>query len=179
MAPRTSAAPSFPPHSFLLLAPSSAPLFNQKVAAQSASGRVHPPRLPSLLHQRLLACRAELRRADDHRQDRQGYPLSCIPGTLYVLDPHSNFYDPKAYAQMREDQHGKYYGVPVRPSSLQPTANGKPRSSSSSSSKELPLIKPVSVQVTRSSPSMANLPKAWTRPPLRRCSKALAELTSL
>ncbi len=30
---------------------------------------------------------------------------------LHVLDPHSNFYDPKAYAQMREDQHGKYYGV--------------------------------------------------------------------
>ncbi len=30
---------------------------------------------------------------------------------LHVLDPHSNFYDPKAYAQMREDQHGRYYGV--------------------------------------------------------------------
>jgi carboxyl-terminal processing protease len=30
---------------------------------------------------------------------------------LRVLDPHSNFYDPKAYARMREDQHGKYYGV--------------------------------------------------------------------
>jgi len=28
-----------------------------------------------------------------------------------VLDPHSNFYDPKAYAKMREDQHGHYYGV--------------------------------------------------------------------
>ena len=28
-----------------------------------------------------------------------------------VLDPHSSFYDPKAYAKMREDQHGKYYGV--------------------------------------------------------------------
>ena len=35
----------------------------------------------------------------------------AIPGMLHVLDPHSNFYDPKAYAQMREDQHGKYYGV--------------------------------------------------------------------
>jgi carboxyl-terminal processing protease len=30
---------------------------------------------------------------------------------LHTLDPHSNFYDPKAFAQMREDQHGKYYGV--------------------------------------------------------------------
>jgi carboxyl-terminal processing protease len=35
----------------------------------------------------------------------------AIPGMLRVLDPHSSFYDPKAYAQMREDQHGKYYGV--------------------------------------------------------------------
>jgi carboxyl-terminal processing protease len=35
----------------------------------------------------------------------------AIPGMLRVLDPHSNFYDPKAYAKMREDQRGKYYGV--------------------------------------------------------------------
>ena len=35
----------------------------------------------------------------------------AIPGMLHVLDPHSNFYDPKSYAQMKEDQHGKYYGV--------------------------------------------------------------------
>ncbi|HTJ30291.1 MAG TPA: S41 family peptidase [Acidobacteriaceae bacterium] len=35
----------------------------------------------------------------------------AIPGMLRTLDPHSNFYDPKAYARMREDQHGRYYGV--------------------------------------------------------------------
>jgi len=35
----------------------------------------------------------------------------AIPGMLHVLDPHSNFYDPKAYARMREDQRGHYYGV--------------------------------------------------------------------
>ncbi len=35
----------------------------------------------------------------------------AIPGMLHTLDPHSSFYDPKAYAKMREDQHGKYYGV--------------------------------------------------------------------
>ena len=35
----------------------------------------------------------------------------AIPGMLRTLDPHSSFYDPKAYAKMREDQHGKYYGV--------------------------------------------------------------------
>ncbi len=35
----------------------------------------------------------------------------AIPGMLRVLDPHSNFFDPKAYALLREDQRGKYYGV--------------------------------------------------------------------
>ncbi|MGA3081200.1 MAG: S41 family peptidase [Terracidiphilus sp.] len=35
----------------------------------------------------------------------------AIPGMLRILDPHSNFYDPKAYAKMREEQHGRYYGV--------------------------------------------------------------------
>ncbi|PYY18392.1 MAG: S41 family peptidase, partial [Acidobacteria bacterium] len=30
---------------------------------------------------------------------------------LRVLDPHSNFFDPKQYALLREDQRGKYYGV--------------------------------------------------------------------
>ncbi len=35
----------------------------------------------------------------------------AIPSMLHVLDPHSNFYDPKAYAKMREDQQGRYYGV--------------------------------------------------------------------
>ena len=35
----------------------------------------------------------------------------AIPGMLQVLDPHSHYYDPKAYARMREDQRGHYYGV--------------------------------------------------------------------
>jgi len=38
----------------------------------------------------------------------------AIPGMLHVLDPHSNFYDPKSYAEMREEQSGKYYGVGMR-----------------------------------------------------------------
>jgi len=44
----------------------------------------------------------------------------AIPGMLHVLDPHSNFYDPKSFAQMREDQHGKYYGVGMQ---IQPQEN--------------------------------------------------------
>jgi carboxyl-terminal processing protease len=47
---------------------------------------------------------------DTDKIDKSIYD-GAIPGMLHVLDPHSNFYDPKAYAQMREDQSGKYYGV--------------------------------------------------------------------
>src|SRR6266850_2681889 len=35
----------------------------------------------------------------------------AIPGMLHVLDPHSNFFDPKSYSALREEQRGKYYGV--------------------------------------------------------------------
>ena len=45
----------------------------------------------------------------------------AIPGMLRVLDPHSNFYDPKAYAKMREEQHGRYYGVGM---TIQQPVNG-------------------------------------------------------
>jgi carboxyl-terminal processing protease len=47
----------------------------------------------------------------------------AIPGMLRVLDPHSNFYDPKAYARMREEQHGRYYGVGM--TIQQPISGGK------------------------------------------------------
>jgi carboxyl-terminal processing protease len=46
----------------------------------------------------------------------------AIPGMLHTLDPHSNFYDPKSYAQMREDQRGHYYGVGMH-IQLQPPNN--------------------------------------------------------
>src|ERR1700694_300915 len=35
----------------------------------------------------------------------------AIPGMLRVLDPHSSFFDPRAYSNLREDQRGRYYGV--------------------------------------------------------------------
>jgi carboxyl-terminal processing protease len=35
----------------------------------------------------------------------------AIPTMLRTLDPHSNFFDPKAYQLMREGQSGHYYGV--------------------------------------------------------------------
>ncbi len=56
---------------------------------------------------------------DTEHADKAIYD-GAIPGMLHVLDPHSNFYDPKAYAQMREDQSGKYYGVGM---TIQPQGN--------------------------------------------------------
>src|SRR5271169_4240028 len=35
----------------------------------------------------------------------------AIPGMLRMLDPQSNFFDPRQFALLREDQRGKYYGV--------------------------------------------------------------------
>jgi len=35
----------------------------------------------------------------------------AIPSALRTLDPHSNFFDPRAFALLREDQEAKYYGV--------------------------------------------------------------------
>jgi carboxyl-terminal processing protease len=37
-----------------------------------------------------------------------------IKGMLRVLDPHSNFLDPKDFARLREDQQSKYYGLGIR-----------------------------------------------------------------
>ncbi len=35
----------------------------------------------------------------------------AIPGMLRALDPHSNFFDPKQYSALQEEQRGRYYGV--------------------------------------------------------------------
>jgi carboxyl-terminal processing protease len=47
----------------------------------------------------------------DVESDRLVY--SAITGMLQTLDPHSSFFDPKAYAQMRERQEGRYYGLGI------------------------------------------------------------------
>jgi carboxyl-terminal processing protease len=40
--------------------------------------------------------------------------VGAIPGMLRTLDPHSNFFDAKTFARLRENQEGKYYGVGMR-----------------------------------------------------------------
>ncbi|MEW5984482.1 MAG: S41 family peptidase [Acidobacteriota bacterium] len=48
---------------------------------------------------------------DKVEPDRVVY--SAIGGMLQTLDPHSSFLDPRTYAQMRERQEGRYYGLGI------------------------------------------------------------------
>ena len=38
----------------------------------------------------------------------------AIDGMLKTLDPHSSFFDPRQYAQLRERQQGSYYGLGIQ-----------------------------------------------------------------
>jgi carboxyl-terminal processing protease len=123
MAPRTRRA-LFSATLFLATCAVLGTLINQKVAAQSASDE---STLRDSLHSFTnVYSLVEQNYAEPMNTDKTDKAIydGAIPGMLHVLDPHSNFYDPKAYAQMREDQHGRYYGVgmTIQP---QPTAGGK------------------------------------------------------
>ncbi|MBM3807533.1 MAG: S41 family peptidase [Acidimicrobiia bacterium] len=54
--------------------------------------------------------------AEPVESDRMVY--SAINGMLQTLDPHSSFMDPRTYAQMRERQEGRYYGLGLQISSI-------------------------------------------------------------
>jgi carboxyl-terminal processing protease len=53
----------------------------------------------------------ETQYVDKVESDRVVY--SAIRGMLSTLDPHSSFFDPREYAQMRERQEGRYYGLGI------------------------------------------------------------------
>src|SRR5689334_10862692 len=59
--------------------------------------------------------------ADPVKADKSIYK-GAIPGMLRELDPHSNFFDPRDYQTLREDQRGIYYGVGMQ---VRGVANGK------------------------------------------------------
>ena len=98
-------------------------LINEKVSAQSSSDE---STLRDSLHEFTdvysIVEQNYAEPLDADKVDKAIYD-GAIPGMLHVLDPHSNFYDPKAFAQMREDQHGKYYGVGMS-IAQQPDKNG-------------------------------------------------------
>jgi len=86
-------------------------LVEQRVVAQSASDE---STLRDSLHQFTDVYNlVEQNYAEPLKTDKVDKAIydGAIPGMLHALDPHSNFYDAKAFAQMREEQHGKYYGV--------------------------------------------------------------------
>jgi carboxyl-terminal processing protease len=123
MAPRTRRA-LFSATVFLATCAVIGSFINQKVAAQSASDEsTLRDSLHSFTNVYSLVEQNYAEPLNTDKTDKAIYD-GAIPGMLHVLDPHSNFYDPKAFAQMREDQHGKYYGVgmTIQP---QPTASGK------------------------------------------------------
>ena len=43
----------------------------------------------------------------------------AIEGMLHTLDPHSSFFTPREYAQMRERQQGSYYGLGITIQSIE------------------------------------------------------------
>jgi len=49
--------------------------------------------------------------SNDVDSDKAVY--GAIDGMLRTLDPHSKFFDPKAFNSLREDQRGKYYGLGI------------------------------------------------------------------
>src|ERR1700686_5505854 len=58
--------------------------------------------------------------ADPVNPDKAIYK-GAIPGMLRTLDPHSNFFDPRDFQLLRDEQKGHYYGVGMQ---VQPR-NGK------------------------------------------------------
>jgi carboxyl-terminal processing protease len=58
----------------------------------------------------------------DHLNPDKTIYKGAIPGMLRTLDPHSNFFDPREYQLLREDQKGHYYGVGMQ---VGPQPNGK------------------------------------------------------
>ena len=45
--------------------------------------------------------------------DSERLVYRAIGGMLQTLDPHSSFMDPRSYAQLRERQEGRYYGLGI------------------------------------------------------------------
>ncbi len=69
-------------------------------------------RLPDHYRQLTTALRyVETSYIEKAEPDRVVY--GAIGGMLQTLDPHSSFLDPRTYAQMRERQEGRYYGLGI------------------------------------------------------------------
>jgi carboxyl-terminal processing protease len=94
-----------------LVAGTSAPSSAARASSLAVPGTIGDGELdPSLKLLTSVYRLAEENSADKVNPDRSIYN-GAIPGMLRTLDPHSNFFDPKEFAKLREDQRGRYYGV--------------------------------------------------------------------
>jgi carboxyl-terminal processing protease len=82
-------------------------LWGPSVRATAADGNDVQDSLKSFTHTLSTVERNYAEPVDTDKVIYEG----AIPGMLRVLDPHSNFFDPKQYALFKEEQQGKYYGV--------------------------------------------------------------------
>src|SRR5229473_479977 len=84
-------------------------LFAQKISPAAAPSSDSDIR-DSFKHFTEVYEKVEQNYADPVNADKAIYN-GAIPSMLHQLDPHSNFFDPKSYSALREEQRGKYYGV--------------------------------------------------------------------
>src|SRR5438045_824017 len=86
-------------------------LFGQKITPAAAAGGDSDVR-DSLRQFATVYDVVEQNYAEPVNADKAIYN-GAIPGMLHVLDPHSNFFNPKSYSLLREDQRGQYSGVGI------------------------------------------------------------------
>src|SRR5688500_1498943 len=83
-------------------------IYGQRVTAQTVSEDVQIQQSLRSITKVLQA--VEQNYADPVSTEKAIYN-GAIPGMLRSLDPHSNFFDPRSFTALREEQRGRYYGV--------------------------------------------------------------------
>jgi carboxyl-terminal processing protease len=83
-------------------------LFGPRVTAQSDDSTAQ---VQNTLRQVSMVLRSVQKEYADPVDTQKVIYNGAIPGMLQSLDPHSMFFDPKRFAELREEQRGLYYGV--------------------------------------------------------------------
>jgi carboxyl-terminal processing protease len=85
-------------------------VFGPKVSVLAASDAGSLPKNQELARFTKVLAVVEQNAAEKVDMDKAIYD-GAMPGMMRELDPHSNFFDPKEFALIREDQEGHYFGV--------------------------------------------------------------------
>ena len=119
-------------------------------------------KVPDITRRFTRRARARSRRTTSTGSNPTASSTAPIRGMLGTLDPHSSFFDPKEYAQMRERQEGRYYGLGIQIQSASTATSSRP-----ASSKGRRPTRRASAAATSSRTSAARTPRAGR--PSRRC----------